>query len=128
VIIAQIKNPSFIPCPHPTNPTLPSPHLKVHKLLREEMIECQLKGIFYNCDEKYFLGNKCKENFFFMAISKNIYEYDSDAYSPKSLPQPNDNIPPFDDLDVECLISLHALTDISTPQTLELIGYINHRK
>jgi hypothetical protein len=32
------------------------------------MVEYQLKGLFYNCDEKYFLGHKCKEKNIFMAI------------------------------------------------------------
>jgi hypothetical protein len=37
------------PAPHPTP-------LKIQKLTREEMVECQLKGLFYNFDEKYFSG------------------------------------------------------------------------
>jgi hypothetical protein len=60
VVTTQIKKLSFTPCPCPTNPTLPSP-LKIHKLTRAEMVERQLKGICYNCDENYFLGHKCKE-------------------------------------------------------------------
>jgi hypothetical protein len=35
---------------------------------------------------------------------------------------------PVDPLEVEPLISLHALTGFSTPQMLNLIGYIDHRK
>jgi hypothetical protein len=34
VVNAQIKKPSFIPCPHPTNPSAP---LNIHKLTHEEM-------------------------------------------------------------------------------------------
>jgi hypothetical protein len=66
--------PSFIPHSHPTNPVPPSPPLKVQKLTKVEMNECQLKGLCYNCDEKYFLGHKCKEKKLFMAISKDISE------------------------------------------------------
>jgi hypothetical protein len=40
------------------------------------MDECQLKGIFYNCDEKYFLRHKCKEKKLFMAISEDVPEED----------------------------------------------------
>jgi hypothetical protein len=38
------------------------------------MDEHQLKGIFYNCDEKYFLGHKCKEQKLFMAIFEYVLE------------------------------------------------------
>jgi hypothetical protein len=46
-----------------------------------------------------------------------------------------EEIPPTDDPtllanppEVEPLISLHALGGFSSPQTIKLIGYINHRK
>ena len=40
------------------------------------MVERQLKGLFYNCDEKYFLGHKCKEQKLFMAISEDVPKED----------------------------------------------------
>jgi hypothetical protein len=40
------------------------------------MDERQLKGIFYNCDEKYFLGHNCKEQNFFMSISEDVPKED----------------------------------------------------
>jgi hypothetical protein len=107
---AQIKKPSFIPHPHPTNPSPPSPPLKIHKLTHVENGKHQLKGLCYNCDEKYFPGHKCKENKLFMAISKDISEDDGDALPQEPLPQPDDDIPPFNQPDVEPQISLHALT------------------
>jgi len=58
VINAQIKRSSFILCPRPTNPSLP---LKINKLTHTKMIECQLKGLCYNCDEKCFPRHKCTE-------------------------------------------------------------------
>jgi hypothetical protein len=60
VVSSQNCKPSFIPRPKPVNPTTPSAPLKIQKLTRAEMDECQLKGLCYNCDEKYFLGHKCK--------------------------------------------------------------------
>ena len=45
------------------------------------MDECQLKGLCYNCDEKYFLGQKCKEQKIFMAISEEISEEDEETPS-----------------------------------------------
>jgi hypothetical protein len=46
------------------------------KLTRDEMVERQLKGLYYNCDDKYLSGHKCKEQKHFMAISKDISEED----------------------------------------------------
>ena len=48
--------------------------MKIQKLTRAEMAERQLKGLCYNCDEKYFLGHKCKEKNLFMAITEEILE------------------------------------------------------
>jgi hypothetical protein len=40
------------------------------------MVECRLKGLCYNCDEKYFPGYKCKEHKMFMSILKDVsHEY-----------------------------------------------------
>jgi hypothetical protein len=69
VVSSQTQKPSFIPCPKPITPIFPSTPLKVHKLTRAETVERQLKDLFYNCDDKYFPGHKCKEQKLFMAIS-----------------------------------------------------------
>jgi hypothetical protein len=74
------------------------------------MVERQLKGLCYNCDDKYFLGHKCKEQKLFMAISEDISK--EDVETPE----------------VELVISLNSLTGFSTPQTLKLIDYIKHQK
>jgi hypothetical protein len=74
IVSSKKRKPSFIPRPKPVNPTTPSAPLKIQKLTRAEMAKCQLKGLCYNCDDKYFLGHKCKEQKLFMAISKDIPE------------------------------------------------------
>jgi hypothetical protein len=76
VVSSQNRKPSFIPFPKPVNPTAPSAPLKIQKLTQAEMVERQLKGLFYNCDDKYFPGHKCKEQNIFMAISEEISEED----------------------------------------------------
>jgi hypothetical protein len=58
IVSTQNKKPSFIPHPRPTNPTPLATPLKIQKLTREEMVEHQLKGLCYNCDDKYFSGHK----------------------------------------------------------------------
>jgi hypothetical protein len=76
VVSSQNQKPSFIPRPKPTNPTTPSTPLKIQKLTRDEMDKHQLKGLCYNCYDKYFPGHKCKEQNIFMSISEDILKED----------------------------------------------------
>jgi hypothetical protein len=128
VVSSQNRKPSFIPRPKPVNPTTPSAPLKIQKLTRAEMDERQLKGLCYNCDDKYFPGHKCKEQNLFMAISEEISEEDEETPSMSESPESTDITPPSDPPEVELVISLNALTGFSAPQTLKLIGYIKHQK
>jgi hypothetical protein len=84
----------------------------------------QLKGLCYNCDEKYFPGHKCKEKNIFMAISEDISEEDVETPLVSESPEITNIIPLSDPPEVEPIISLNALTSFSAPQTLKLIGYI----
>jgi hypothetical protein len=72
VVSSQNQKPSFIPRTKPITPTPPSTPLKIQKLTRAETVERQLKGLCYNCDDKYFLGHKCKEKNVFMVISEDV--------------------------------------------------------
>jgi hypothetical protein len=128
VIFSQNKKPTFIPHPRPPNPSPPTTPLKVQKLTWEEMVECQLKGLFYNCDEKYFPGHKCKEKNFLWPFQRMFLMNMLRFHLRQVLPQEDDLTPPSDPPEVEPLISLNALTGFSAPQTLKLIGYIKHRK
>jgi hypothetical protein len=128
VVSSQNRKPSFIPRPKPVNPTTLSTPLKIQKLTRAEIVERQLKGLCYNCDEKYFPGHKCKEQNLFMAISKDILEEDVETPLVSESLESTDITPPLDHPEVEPVISLNALTGFSAPQTLKLIGYIKHRK
>ena len=74
------------------------------------MVERQLKGIFYNYDEKYFPGHKCKEQNIFMAISEDV-----EAPLVSMSPETTDITPPSDPLEVELIISLNALIGFSAP-------------
>jgi hypothetical protein len=128
VVSSQNCKPSFIPHTKPINPTTPFAPLKIQKLTRDEMVECQLKGLCYNCDDKYFLGHKCKEQNLFMAISEDISEEDVETPLVSESPETTDITPPSDPPEVEPIISLNALIGFSAPQTLKLIDYIKHRK
>jgi hypothetical protein len=92
------------------------------------MAKRQLKGLCYNCDDKYFLGHKCKEKKIFMAISEDISEEDIETPLLFESPETPDITPPSNPLEVELVISLDSLTRFSAPQTLKLIGYIKHQK
>jgi hypothetical protein len=97
------------------NPTTPFSPLKIQKLTRHEMAEHQLKGLCYNCDDKYFLGHKCKEQKIFMAISEDISEEDVETPLVSESPESIDLTPPSDPPEVELVISLNALIGFSTP-------------
>jgi hypothetical protein len=92
------------------------------------MAKRQLKGLCYNCDEKYFPGHKCKEQNLFMAISEDISEEDGETPLVSESPEITDITLPSDPPAVELVISINALTGFFAPQTLKLIGYIKHRK
>jgi hypothetical protein len=127
-VSSQDRKPSFVPCTTPVTSTPPSTPLKIQKLTRAEMDECQLKGLFYNCDEKYFLGHKCKEQNIFMDISEDVLEEDVEAPLVSVSLEPTDITPSSDPPEVEPVISLNVVTNFSSPQTLKLIGYIKNRK
>jgi hypothetical protein len=128
IVSSQNRKPSFILRPKPVNPTTPLAPLKIQKLTRAEMAECQLKGLYYNCDEKYFLGHKCKEQNLFMAISEDIQEEDVDNPPMLDSLEISDINPPSDPPEEEPIISLNALTSFSSPKTLKVISYIKHQK
>jgi hypothetical protein len=128
IVSSQNRKPSFIPRPKIVNPTTPSAPLKIQKLTRAKMGERQLKGLCYNCDDKYFPGHKCKEQKIFMAISEDIQgEEVGNPPLPES-PEIFDINPPSDPPEEEPIISLNALTSFSASQILKLISYIKHRK
>jgi len=79
------------------------------------MAKHQLKGLCYNCDEKYFSGHKCKEQNIFMAISEDILEEDVENPLVSESLDSIDITPPSDPPEVEPVISINALTGFSSP-------------
>jgi hypothetical protein len=71
-ISSHICKPSFPPLPKPTNYSHPATPFKIQKLTRDEMVECQLNGLCYNYDDKYFLGHKCREHKIFIVVIEDI--------------------------------------------------------
>jgi hypothetical protein len=126
-ISSQNIKPSFIRRPRPTNLASLATPLKIQKLTGVEMLERQLKGLCYSCDDKYFPWHKCKEHKLFMAIYEDVFDEDVDVPHAEDPPQTDDHTSLSNPPEVEPLISLNALTGFSSPQTLKLIGYIKHR-
>jgi hypothetical protein len=78
------------------------------------MVEHQLKGLCYNCDEKYFSKHKCNEQNLFMVVTKDISKEDVVVPPVEELPFPSELTPPFDPLDVDPMISLNSPTRFSS--------------
>jgi hypothetical protein len=91
----QRSTTSFLPHPQPTNPSPHATPLKIQKLTQEEMVEHQLKGLFYNCDDKYFPGHKCKEHNIFMAIYEDVVDEEVEVSPVEELPPTDDPTPPL---------------------------------
>jgi hypothetical protein len=97
------------------------------------MVERRKQGLCYYCDEKYAPGHKCREQKFFQIDASTSSSYDdipSDEVSDQEVAQPSDPVEdpvvtPMESMDP--VISLHALSGISAPQTLKIKGYIKHR-
>jgi hypothetical protein len=79
------------------------------------MVECQLKGIFCNCDEKKKFGHKCKEQKLFMAISEDVPKYDVTVPLVEEPSLHDATQEPADPSEVDPLISLHSIIGFSTP-------------
>jgi hypothetical protein len=73
------------------------------------MVELQLKGPCYNCDENYFPQHKCKEQNIFMAISEDVAKEEVEFPPVEEISPPYATTSPTDPTKVESLISLHAL-------------------
>jgi hypothetical protein len=128
IVSTQNRKPSFIPHSQPTNPSPPATPLKIQKSTRVKMVERQLKGLCYNCDDNFFWGTSVMNESCLYPFMRMLLMRRSMFPSVEELPSTDDLTPPFDPPKVEPLILLHTLTGFSAPQTFKLIGYIKHRK
>jgi hypothetical protein len=109
-------------------PHKPNPPLKVHKLTWFEIVECRLKGVFYNYGEKHSLRHEFKEQKLFMAISNDIFYDEFNGGTQEEVTPTTEEVHLPNQLSKNPTFSLHALTNSSSPQTLNLISYIKHQK
>lgn len=86
------------------------------------MVERRKQGLCYYCYDKYSSGHKCREPKFFQI---DVTDNSSSKEAPPPM-WPEDEVEvthPNNDLITmrdELVISLHALADISSPQTLKI--------
>ena len=87
------------------------------------------KGLCYNCDEKYVQGHCCQEkNLFHIDVSATpeMEEVGPEEPSMEDINEQAMPIPNMSELAAsteEAIISLHALSGVSNPQTLKIKGY-----
>jgi hypothetical protein len=79
------------------------------------MVERQLKGICYNCDERYFPGHKCKEQNIFMVVTEDLFKEDVVVPPVEELPPPSNLTPLSNTPEVELVISHNSLISFSSP-------------
>ncbi|KAL5844111.1 hypothetical protein ACOSQ4_010069 [Xanthoceras sorbifolium] len=118
--------PSTLPPLLPTSPSsqlLPASNSKqpytIKKLSTIEMLGRREKGLCYNCDEKFFVGHKCKGRLFlFLVDDDSSHEFDDpvDVQPSQEMVDPVTEIPE---------ISLHAIAGQPCPRTLRLHGQIS---
>ena len=91
------------------------------KLTPQQLEERWEKVLCFNCDRKYSKGHKCGENKLFYID----YEEEEANEQEPSPPVEIEETPPEE---ISPTISCHALSRISTPQTLKIEGYIKKKK
>ena len=98
------------------------------------MVDRKWKGLCYNCDEKYVKGHHCHEQKIFhidVNTTPAIEEIGLEEHSMEEINEQPLPIPDMVELYIstkEYIISLHALSRASTPQTLKIKGYIKYHQ
>jgi hypothetical protein len=114
IVSSQTCKPSFPLALKPAHFSPSATPVKIQKLTRDEMVEHQLKGLCYNCDDKYFPRHKCKEQNIFMVVTEDLSKEYVVVPPVEELPSPSDLTPLSDPPEVEPVISCNALTGFST--------------
>lgn len=88
------------------------------------MVDRQRKGLCYNCDEKYVKSHHCREQKLFHIDVSTTPEMDEVGPEEPLVEEINEQpLPVADTVELaafteEAIISLHALSGVSTPQSL----------
>jgi hypothetical protein len=93
------------------------------RLTPQQLKERKEKGLCFNCDRKYSKGHKCGENKLFY-----IYCEEEEEQEQEQEPSQDENVEAISSEEFTPTISCNALDGISTPQTLNIEGYIKKKK
>jgi hypothetical protein len=102
----------------------------VKRLTPDELQARREQGLCYNCDEKYQRGHRCKRLFHLLIVGPEESPEDASSFqleltNPDPIVVPNVETDPDPEPD-PAQISLHALMGHSIPQTLRVMGQIQH--
>ena len=96
-----------------STPYLPQPT----RLTPQQIAEKKEKGLCFNCDSKYSRGHKCNDKKLFYIEGPNEEEEDE--------PISEEDKESGEELhDSQPIISCHALSGFSAPQTLKVVGFL----
>ncbi|MCH89207.1 retrotransposon-derived protein PEG10-like [Trifolium medium] len=125
-------NPSHTPSSSSFRPTLtvaPSKPTPTKRLSPAELQARREKGLCYNCDEKFIQGHRCKCLFHLLIVEPDpvvLEHQDPTLNMVEGVSDPNTEPVSDPTLDPP-QISLHALMGHSIPQTLRVLGHIQHQ-
>lgn len=88
-----------------------SKYVPVKRLSKEQLEERKKKGLCFNCDEPYTYGHQCKKLFVI------LLEEGADT---------TERMEFNDDIDADCVVSLHALKGQPPAETIKLVGKVKN--
>jgi hypothetical protein len=91
------------------------------RLTPQQLEERKEKCVFFNCDKKYSKGHKCGEKQLFYIDCEHEEEQEQELSQ-------DENIEAIYFEELTPTISCNALAQISTPQNINIEGYIKRRK
>jgi hypothetical protein len=91
------------------------------RLTPQQLEERKTKGLCFNCDNKYNKGHKYGEK-------KLFYIYFEEEEEQEQEPSQDENVEAISSEELTPTISCDAMAGISTPQTLNIEGYIKMKK
>lgn len=90
------------------------------RLTPQQIEEKRAKGLCFNCDRKYGPNHKCYEKkLFYIEGSSDEEEYEATLIEEVEKLEE-------ESVDPQPTISCHALSSISTPQTVQVVGVIKN--
>jgi hypothetical protein len=91
------------------------------RLTPQQLEERKPKGLCFNCDSKYSKGHKCGEKKLFYIDCEEEEEQEQE-------PSQDENVEAISSEELNPTISCNSWARISTPQTLNIEGYIKNKK